>query len=405
MKHASLGASSAERWMNCPGSINMGRGLVDRDTKYAREGTAAHKLAEMCLTHSVPAETYLGTMVEGFEVDSEMVEAVQVFLDHVTSLLEQDDGAVLRVEQTFDLKDLNPPGKMFGTSDVVVYQPDEEMLHVCDLKFGTGVIVEVVGNQQLRYYALGALLAFESENPGLRGLIKRIRITIVQPRVPHRDGLVRSEDLVYDEVVSFAVELLEAARATADPDAPLIPGEWCRFCRAAPRCPSLSGAAIELAQREFEEVTDVTEMPDPRLLSLDELERVIEKAPVVEKWFSQVRAYIHGELTAGREVPGFKLVDKRGTRKWKDDDKKVLRALKHFGLKPSDVQTKKLMSPAQVEKVLKQHEESPKVIVDLWEKVSSGHNVALESDPRPAAIVGPETEFTMLPSGSDGDDN
>lgn len=400
MKHSKLGASGSERWMNCPGSINMSRGIAGQDTVYAREGTAAHKLAEMCLTRNVNADTFLGTMVEGFEVDSEMTEAVQVFLDHVHSLMEEEDRPVLRVEQTFDLAELNPPGRMFGTSDVVVYQPEHETLHICDLKYGTGVIVEVIGNPQLRYYALGALLAFEKENPGLRGHIKRIRVTIAQPRVPHRDGIVRSEDLTYDELVGFAVELLEAARATADPDAPLHAGEWCRFCPAASRCPELSGTAITLAQQEFE---DITEMPDPRLLSLEDLARVIDKAPLVEKWFGQVRAYIHGELTAGREVPGFKLVDKRGTRKWKDEDKLVYRALKNFGLKPADVTKKTLMSPPQVEKVLKQAGESPKVIVDLWEKVSSGYNVALESDPRPAAIVGPEAEFTMLPSGDDSD--
>lgn len=394
MRHAKLGASSSDRWMNCPGSINMSRGVTERGSVYAREGTAAHSLAEQCLTRNVNADAYLGMTIEGFEVDAEMAEAVQVFVDHVRSLMDPADRPVLRVEQTFDLKDLNPPGPMFGTSDAVVYQPDSGTLHIVDLKFGTGVIVNVIGNPQLRYYALGAVLAFEKENPGLRGHIQNVRITIVQPRVPHRDGIVRSEDLTYMEVVEFAVELLNAARATTDPDAPLVPGEWCRFCNAAARCPAVASEAVALAKQEF---SDVTEMPDPRLLTIDELSQVIDKAPIIEKWFNQVRAYIHGELTAGREVPGFKLVEKRGTRKWKDDDKLVYRALKNFGLKPADVTNKKLMSPPQVEKVLKAQGESPKVIVDLWEKVSSGTNVALESDPRPAALAGPEAEFAALP--------
>ncbi len=47
--HALLSPSSAERWMQCPGSVALSYGAPDSSSEYADEGTAAHELAAMCL--------------------------------------------------------------------------------------------------------------------------------------------------------------------------------------------------------------------------------------------------------------------------------------------------------------------------------------------------------------------
>ena len=61
MAHAELSPSSAVRWMTCPGSVAMNRGLEDRGSSHADEGTAAHWLAAACLELGADASTYIGT--------------------------------------------------------------------------------------------------------------------------------------------------------------------------------------------------------------------------------------------------------------------------------------------------------------------------------------------------------
>src|SRR3546814_18193298 len=48
--HAVLGASSSHRWFHCPGSIRASEGMPNTSSVFAREGTAAHALAEPCLS-------------------------------------------------------------------------------------------------------------------------------------------------------------------------------------------------------------------------------------------------------------------------------------------------------------------------------------------------------------------
>jgi len=47
--HSPIGASSAERWINCPASVRLSEGCKKPAGIYAEEGTAAHSLCEECL--------------------------------------------------------------------------------------------------------------------------------------------------------------------------------------------------------------------------------------------------------------------------------------------------------------------------------------------------------------------
>src|SRR3546814_20659010 len=68
------------------------------------------------------------------------------------------------------------------------------------------------------------------------------------------------------ELLDWAVELVDAAKRTARPDAPLNPGEWCKFCPAAPTCPAFRQKALDVATAEFAEdgalvLPDVSTLP------------------------------------------------------------------------------------------------------------------------------------------------
>src|SRR3546814_20089413 len=73
------------------------------------------------------------------------------------------------------------PG-LFWTCDAVLYRPATGELRVYDLKYGSGVPVEVERNSQELYYGLGTPMA----EPGR--LVNTVEIVIVQPRAPPRAG-------------------------------------------------------------------------------------------------------------------------------------------------------------------------------------------------------------------------
>ena len=143
--HSELGASQYERWKECPGSVKLCRGIEKASSEHAERGTRAHeKAAEM--------------LIKGELWDSsfEDMESIKVYLDHVESLRAQKPDFEA-IEQRFHLDKLHP--KLFGTADYVCYFKATKNLHVVDYKNGSGVGVEVSGeeggNVQLLYYGGG----------------------------------------------------------------------------------------------------------------------------------------------------------------------------------------------------------------------------------------------------------
>ncbi len=385
-QHATLGASTANRWMSCPGSVALSQGMPTTSSIYAEEGTAAHALAELSLRQGVDPHTYVGTTIEGVEVDDDMADNVGVYVDYVNSIIAEVGPGRWHVEQRFNLAVLNPPAPMFGTADFVAYQEENRSLHVVDLKYGQGVVVEVKGNKQLRYYALGAVLANNSS------AIDNVVIHVVQPRALHPDGFIRSETITYEELIGFAGELLDAARRTQDPDAPLVTGSHCKFCPAIAICPAKYEEAQAIAQTEFSAMP-VAVPPDPRTLPPEVLADVLAKAPILDAWLTAMRAEAQRRLAHGDEVPGFKLVAKRAVRKFVRPVE-AEEYLKASGFDDEEIVERKLKSPAQIEKLFPKK----KMPSDLQTvKVSSGYSMVPEHDKREAIILSAAHEFAALP--------
>jgi hypothetical protein len=385
--HASLGASNAERWMTCPGSVRLSEGLPDYETVFAKEGTAAHALAEVCLSRGKDPSDFLGMSLEDVEVSEDMVEFVRTYVEHCRGIANGAD--FVRVEQRFSLAPLNPPGPMFGTADFVAYHAAQKRLYVRDLKYGQGVVVEVTGNKQLRYYGLGAAMAPEIAKFD----IESIDIGIVQPRAQHPEGVVRSEVVPLDELIGFAGELLESARATLAPGAPLKAGKHCRFCKASGLCPEQKRVAEEVARVEFAAVPERDMPPAPETLPQALFEEILGKLDIVEDWMKAMRGHAVRRLEAGEPVHGFKLVQKRATRKWVDEAA-AAQYLEAMGEKPEDLFVRELKSPAQMEKLVGKKNLPNQFI----EARSSGTSMVGEDDPRPA--VTPGSEFAAIPAAT-----
>ena len=147
---------------------------------------------------------------------------------------------------------------------------------------------------------------------------------------------------------------------------------------------------MAVAKREFSELP-ANLPPAPDTLSISELTVVLDNADLLTDWIKSVHAHALAMLQRGAAVPGYKAVPKRAMRKWIDENH-VLDRMRQLGLQDYEVQVTKLLSPAQMEKVLKRAgmDGMPD---ELWEKKSSGYNLAPDSDPRPAMLLGPGTEF------------
>jgi len=420
--HSSLGASTAARWMACPGSINLIEHLPDFDytvsgeSYAAREGTAAHKLAEAALHSGKPASAFIGgVLYSDIETTEDMAAHVQTYLDHVNKV-RSIPGIIYWTERKFSLDILNPPVPMFGTSDHAAYDPATRTLYIDDLKYGAGVTVEITGNVQTRYYALGVWLSLD----GRQYPVERVVMTIVQPRKEHPEGFIRSEEISIDDLAVFANELLEAARATLAPDAPLKTGNHCRFCPAKAICPALYEETRNIAASEFDvipeqepaivQVTPQVELSEPEIvlppipeaLSREEIAKILTKLPILDDWSAAVKEYAEKEAKAGRPIPGFKIVERRAERKWTNENAAAKAILDQTeGVPESEIyETPKLKSPAKIEKALGKRRF--KSLASFVTKKSAGTKLVPESDPRPALTAG--SEFELLPEATSDND-
>lgn len=395
--HASLGASNAYRWMNCPGSVSLTAPLPGgASSVHAQDGTRAHAVAEICLRAEQDPQEWLGQRIEGGIVTQEMVDAVNLYVDFCRAL--RTSRSTYRVEQRFDLSPLHPPVPMFGTADFPLYDPETRTLHVVDFKYGQGVVVEAVDNPQLQYYALGAVVT-----PPFAGLpVDTVEMTIVQPRAPHEDGPVRTWVITAQELHDFGRKLLAAANRTQEPDAPLVAGKQCRWCPAAGICPEQREHALAVAQTEFSLVEPVPfTPPKPETIPLDEFVAMLSRLHILEDWAVSMRQHAQARLERGEEVPGWKLIEKRAVRKWGDAENARI-ALTGDGYDEDEVMTKALMSPAQIEKLLGKKHFAEHKVTQYVTKESSGYRLAPDSDPSPAVVLSAGSEFPLLPAGSQG---
>jgi hypothetical protein len=208
---------------------------------------------------------------------------------------------------------------------------------------------------------------------GNRG-VSSITFTIVQPRAPHSAGPIRSWTVNAPEMLDFEDKLVDAIAATKAPDAPLVPGDWCRWCPAAASCPGLRGKVLDNARTDF-----APGLPyDPA-----KLKEALDSIPLIETWIKATSEFAFQESLEGRTVPGWKLVEKRATRKWANE---VEAASALANLVPEDeLFEKSLLSPAKVEKLLGKNGKA--ALASLVTSQSTGLTLVHESDKRPAAAA------------------
>ena len=360
---------------------------------YADEGTVAHLVCEWGLRTGRDAHEFVGSkavqvhkgdeyrfefesdarIMKGWtitknviEVTEEMAEAVQIYLDAVRfdmatfGLTLQD----IKIEHKFHLTSIHPDA--FGTNDCNIPVLFDRVI-VYDYKHGKGVTVDAEENKQLMYYALGACQ---------EGDFEQVEIVIVQPRVG--GDPIRRWTLSVTELERFAAELKEKIEATRQPKADLIAGPWCKktFCPAMAVCPAIIGSVERETQLAFREEKPM--LPKPDTMSMDLLRKVLDNMETLDTWLRSVEAYAETMANQGQKISGYKLVQGRmGNRKWKDEAEVEA----YFG---PDCLEQKVMSPAKMEKLVKDNKEMIKDINRLTIRAEGKIILVPESDPREA---------------------
>lgn len=362
--HAVLSASSSHRWLNCTPSARLELEFENTGSEAAREGTAAHALCE----HKLKRALHMRSRRPVSDYDSdEMEECTDAYVDFV---MEQYEAAkqvcedpVILIEQRLDFSCYVPDG--FGTGDCLIISDDR--LHIIDFKYGMGVLVEAEDNPQMKLYALGALAVYDALYD-----IREVSMTIFQPR---REN-VSTWTIPVEDLKAWAEnELKPRAKMAYDGEGEYLPGEWCTFCRAAVRCRARAEEKLKLAQTEFRM---------PPLLTDAEIEDILAVLPDLTKWANEIAAYaLDAALNHGKEWNGFKVVEGRSVRKYRDEAA-VAEAAKEAGYK--DIYRQSLIPLTEMQRLMGK-DKFEEILGGLITKAPGRPTLVPKSDKRPAMNV------------------
>lgn len=319
--HSPLGASGAERWMNCRGSTSLIQAVrrvadfayvAEDNPDWQLDGVEAHAAAAYCLDNSIDAWRLISS--EQFpRMTPDMGMSIQVYLDYVRQVC----GGLQLVEHRMHRPAMHDLA--YGTLDFACIMPG--IVRIVDYKHGAGIYVKVERNPQIMYYANMLLDELGLDDDTV------FELTIVQPNAytPEGESVIRSWRTTAGELRQWLREELLPAMNDQDPTQ-FKRGEWCRFCPARIACPAM---AAMVAGAKMMNALPYEDIPFMKML--------IKAAETAE----------YQRLMAGEKGSGGKLVMKKVNRVWKTDAKDEI--LEVFG--PDALSEPELLSPAQIEKL------------------------------------------------------
>jgi hypothetical protein len=357
--HHKYGGSNANIWINCAAAPGLIEKVPRRPAGPAAEhGTAQHDVMEALIRDpDLVPESFLGTkMANGIVIDEEHMGAINTALDAWVEIQDTFPNATfIEAERMVMLTE-----EAGGTADGLMVEGKRGA--IIDFKFGQNQVD--ADSDQLLFYAV---CARKSLPEFMR--VEEFECYIIQPALePVIDKTVYTKS-VLDR---FETTAFTAIRASKQPGARPVEGDWCKWCNAKLVCPAKT-------QRN-----DTLTHPKDHILDLgklgDQAARLQPLLKAAEKWQEEALERIHHELSHGVAVPGWKLVNKRAVRMWKSEPEAIL-AMKRLNISPDKYMITSLISPNKAEELMKK-----KTVDELTNKVSSGTTVALADDKRPAVL-------------------
>lgn len=422
-EHALCSASGASRWTVCTGSVALCE-LVPRGkgSKYAEEGTKAHELLEKFLAPIVFHWNKTGdcdwntvammdfAMFDNYprEMWDHVVEFARLIYENLKAYKPKK---IFTERKVFLLKKAIIPGRpesrMFGTADIfyAFRDPQESsriILAVWDLKYGKGKVVDA-GDLQFPYYAA----AVAEEFPKIK--FDEFWLNVYQPRAEHEEGIHRQQFVSAKEMLKTKKFLIKQANAALaqigkpidqlDLVASADGKGHCQFCDAMAVCPAYQTKINEAAGMDFADdpelllpTTDDFQSTANQLIEFDKerYSKLLQIKPLVKKFFATLETTGINFLLSGGELPGWKVVETQGRRKFKEETGDVARGLKKLGVKdPYDHSLRGLGSiEAELYAIGKSKTKvgAKKLLEPFVEKSQGGYSLAEEDDSRPRAL-------------------
>jgi len=307
---------------------------------------------------------------------------------------------------------------MDGTCDVTIITPDE--LEVIDYKDGMNEVT-AQDNPQLELYALGVLAGYRLPVNGVYPF-QTVRMTIIQPKMALKGGQpITSHVVTVHEMMGKIGKYVVGGAATDAPDAPLVSGPHCKYCKHK-ACSTRAGNVIKEMGMSFpvldqvvplNPVTELSQQAanlEPNKMSPEQISQIMLAAPLVRQMIEAVEEEALARLKAGGTIPGLKVVHGRGSRSWALPEDEMATKLIGMGIPKGEVYETKLLSVAKVEKlkweatkggekVQRQLSERQLKTLDTEyvAKVAGKLTVVPESDQRQAVVLDASPLFAAVP--------
>lgn len=368
-KHAVLSASSSHRWLSCTPSARLEQKFADNSGEAAAEGSAAHALAE----HKLRKALKLRSKRPVSQYDSDEMESytdgyVDFILEIIAGLKQTCSDPKILIEQRLDFSHFVPDG--FGTGDCVVI--GNGSLHIVDFKFGW-TFVHAEDNPQMKLYAIAALELFD----GIYD-ISEVSMSIYQPRRENASTYTVFKEALYQWAEDI---LVPTAKLAFEGGGEFVPGEHCQFCRAAVKCRARAEEKLNLARFEFSL---------PPTLTDDDIEGILAKLDDLAAWANDIKSYaLEAALNHGKHWCGFKLVEGRSNRRYKNEEA-VADAAKAAGYR--DIYRQSLITLTEMEKLMSKAKFS-EILSELIEKPPGKPALVPITDKRPEIKTSAKQEF------------
>lgn len=440
--HSIFAPSASSMWLFCAGSLIPHLLTEDTAGVDAAEGTVGHTLAERWLNRlkQNPFEAFrdlytdlgewvdalrpremLNTVVkiknrrETFEISvtEEMFTYIRKYVLWCVTL-----PGTHYIETKVYFSEITPIPKQGGTADHAACEPG--VLTISDLKYGKGVQVFAKENTQALLYALGFFLKYDEVYH-----FEKIVIRIGQPRMGGLEGHWDVWETTRERLLEFMEWAKERAYAAWVPNAPRTPGpKQCQWCHVQDTCAANAAWAIANTDDVDWTVEDDAELTvqadgtiegvsysvvdmqaamgrlergevalptrDPGAMSTAALEQLVAHRKRIEKWFKAMYEELLARANDGEELTLWKLVPGRpGDRAWNENEDDMVASLDFIGVPEDQMHTKKVISPAQTEEVLRKtygltKKNAALLISHLTRREDGKPTLALISDSREA---------------------
>ena len=356
-KHAKYSPSQLSRIIACPGSVFMGEGIEQLPTSpYAAEGTMLHSYMEQYIdSNTMP------------DVRTDYKVLLERCMDYLTSIRDNNSAIFTEMYMISAVET-----DVAGTADVVLINPTTSAAHIVDWKFGGGVHVAVLDNPQFLAYAWLLLEKFPS--------INQVTVHVAQPRLDNFDYQTMTREYVdnwYKSVLSPALRMAERI------DNPVLrPSlDTCRWCRANAVCPARHAQVNQQAAEAFAMYADI----EVQRVDHKKIAEFYAKIPPLENVIKAVKDYVRTQcyLKGENAIPGYKVVQGRGSRKWAVSPDRVIDFMEKNGIDAGELFESDIKSVAAVEKLAKSLKTDPD-FRKLYHTEYGAASVVPSSDPRKA---------------------